>query len=73
MKLDLHGKSHYEITNHIDRFIWESMQKNKFEVEIVTGNSDRMKEFVIGVLDEYKFKYQIGDLWNNGYIRVYLK
>lgn len=73
MKLDLHGKSHYEISNLIDKFIWNAMQSNKNQVEIVTGNSSRMKQFVIQSLKEYKMKYEIGDVINQGYIRVFLK
>ena len=72
MKLDLHGKSHYEISNLVDQIIWESMQRGKMEVEIITGNSDRMKQFVIGVIEEYNFNYKIGNGYNNGYILVYL-
>jgi DNA-nicking Smr family endonuclease len=73
MKLDLHGKSHYEISNLVDQFIWEGMIRGKHEVEIVTGNSDRMKDFVIKSIQDYKLEYKIGDLWNQGYIRVFLK
>lgn len=73
MKLDLHGKSHYEISNLVDQFIWEGMQRGKDEIEIVTGNSDRMREFVIETIKDYNMEYKIGDLWNRGYIRVFLK
>jgi DNA-nicking Smr family endonuclease len=73
MKLDLHGKSHYEISNLVDQFIWEGMQRGKDEIEIVTGNSDRMREFVIKTIKDYNMEYKIGDLWNRGYIRIFLK
>jgi hypothetical protein len=73
MKLDLHGKSHYEISNLVDQFIWEAMQKGKDEIEIITGNSDRMRDFVIETIKDYKMDYKIGDLWNRGYIRIFLK
>ena len=73
MKLDLHGISHYEVSNLIDQFIWESMNMNQYDVEIVTGNSDKMKKVVIEVINEYKLQYQIGDGWNTGYIRIFLK
>lgn len=72
MKLDLHGKSHYEISNLVDKAIWNAMQCGKSDIEIVTGNSDRMKEFVIEVIKEYKLDYQIGNYYNNGYILVFL-
>lgn len=73
MKLDLHGKSHYEVNSLVDSFIWDSMKKDLIEVEIVTGNSDRMKEFVIEIINEYKLEYVIGDMWNSGYIKVFLR
>lgn len=73
MKLDLHGKSHYEISNLVDQFIWEGILRGKNEVEIVTGNSDRMKDFVIQSIRDYKMEYRIGDSYNQGYIRVFLK
>ena len=72
MKLDLHGKSHYEISNLVDQIIWEAMQLGKMEVEIITGNSERMKQFVINVVDDYNLNYKIGNGYNNGYITVYL-
>jgi DNA-nicking Smr family endonuclease len=73
MKLDLKGKSHYEISNLVDQFIWKGMCRGNHELEIVTGNSERMKEFVIKSIQDYKLEYKIGDLWNQGYIRVFLK
>ncbi len=73
MKLDLHGKSHYEISNLVDRFIWDGMQKKCTHLEIVTGNSKRMQEFVIKVVDDHNLDYKIGDIVNQGYIRVSLK
>lgn len=72
MKLDLHGKSHYEISNLVDQIIWEAMQRGKMEVEVITGNSDRMKQFVIKVVDDYNLDYKIGNGYNNGYILIYL-
>ena len=35
------------------------------EVEVVTGNSDRMKELVIDVLEEYNLK-GFTPIYNNG-------
>jgi len=72
MKLDLHGKSHYEISKLVDSFIWSGMKNNKKEIEIVTGNSERMKMFVIETIEEHKLNYSVGDIVNKGYITVYL-
>ena len=73
MKLDLHGKYHHDISNIVDQFIWEAMKSKKHQVEIITGNSDKMKEMVIDIINDYKFKYQIGDAYNNGYLKVFLE
>ena len=43
MKLDLHGIRHIEVSNKVDSFLWEAIQRNAPSVEIVTGNSKRMK------------------------------
>ena len=72
MKLDLHGKSHYEISNLIDKFIWDCIQKRCVEAEIITGNSERMKSFTIDVIKDYKLNYKVGNGYNNGYIKITL-
>lgn len=71
--IDLHGISHYDISNRIDIFIWDNMKMNKDYVDIITGNSKRMISLVIKIIEEYKLNYQIGDTYNKGYIRVFLK
>ena len=73
MTLDLHGKSHYEVSRILDEFIWEAMKSNAYDIEIVTGNSSRMKQFVIEVIEEYRLEYEIGNYWNPGFIRVFIK
>lgn len=71
--IDLHGKSHYQVSEILDKHIWESMKSGKSEIKIVTGNSDRMKQFVITTIKEYQLDYQIGDVFNKGYILVFLR
>jgi hypothetical protein len=71
--IDLHGVSHYKVSEILDKKIWESMNSGKSGLKIITGNSDRMKQFSISVIKEYGFHYQIGDPINNGYILVFLK
>jgi hypothetical protein len=56
MKLDLHGIKHEDVKRKLDVFFWECMQKNKKQVEVITGMSDKMKEIVISVSSEYNFK-----------------
>ena len=56
--VDLHGKSHYQVSDLLDKSIWESMKSGKSELKIITGNSDRMKQFVISTIKEYQLNSQ---------------
>lgn len=69
-KLDLHGIPHANASQMVDRFIWDSMRNNRGYVDIITGNSEIMKKIVIETITDYKLKYEIGDYYNRGYIRV---
>lgn len=69
-KKDLHRLKHIDVREEVIRFIEEHWNKDA-ELEIITGNSIKMKEIVITVLNEYKMTYQIGrafDIYNRGYI-----
>lgn len=55
MKLDLHGIKHENVSNEVDRFIWEAMQRKLPQVEIVTGNSEQMKSIVRDCVIDYGF------------------
>jgi hypothetical protein len=73
-KLDLHRTRHEDAGAKVIRFIEEGWGSGD-EVEIITGNSQRMREIVSGIIDEYKLPYMIGrkfDLNNKGYIVVWL-
>jgi len=71
MKIDLHGRKHADARNDLIRQI-EKLWNSDSELTIVTGHSPRMKEIVIGVLDEYKLDYQMGDFsqMNMGFIKT---
>ena len=56
MRIDLHGVKHENVTRKLDSFLWEAMQKNKGQVEVVTGISNKMKEIVTETCKEYGFK-----------------
>jgi DNA-nicking Smr family endonuclease len=71
MKLDLHGVKHENVSNEVDRFIWEAMQRNAHQVEIVTGNSEQMKNIVRDCVSDYGFKCGEG-LVNWGALTVFL-
>ena len=53
MKLDLHGVKHEDVSRKIDVFIWDNMQRSVFQVVIITGKSESMKELVQKCLKEY--------------------
>ena len=73
-ELDLHRTRHSEVKRKVIHFIEDNWGSGK-EIEIVTGNSDRMRGIVINILDEYELNYQIGrvfDLNNKGYIVTWM-
>jgi DNA-nicking Smr family endonuclease len=55
MKLDLHGMKHIDVSKKVDEFIWEAMQRNEQSVEIITGNSEQMKDVVRECVEDYGF------------------
>ena len=67
-KLDLHQVPHAKVVSKVENFIYN--YETELPLEIITGNSDRMKEIVIETLKENKFDYELGDFFNNGYIIV---
>lgn len=74
-KLDLHRTRHDDVRRKVIRFIEDNWASGE-EVEIITGNSQRMKGVVMIVLDEYNLDYQIShmfDVNNKGYIVTWLE
>lgn len=70
-ELDLHNIRHSEVSSKIDQFISKYYERN--ELIIITGNSEDMKDLVIGYIKEYGYDYQIGDFLgvNKGFIRIF--
>jgi hypothetical protein len=74
-KLDLHRTRHDDAKRKVIHFIEDGWGSGE-EVEIITGNSGRMRGIVIDALDEYGLSYQIGrvfDVNNKGYIVTWLE
>ena len=74
-KLDLHRTRHSEVKRKVINFIEDNWGSGE-EVEIITGNSNKMCDIVTNMLDEYKLAYQIGrlfDLNNKGYIVTWME
>ena len=66
---------HADAEREVIRFI-ESGWGSGDEIEIITGNSQKMRDIVTKVIDEYKLPYMVGrkfDLNNKGYIVVWLE
>ena len=53
-QLDLHGIRH----NDVDRLVENFVLLNNPPIRIITGNSSRMIELVVGVLDKHNIKYE---------------
>ena len=68
-KLDLHGTFYKDVSTKVDRFINKCIVEKALEVEIITGNSDRMKELVNEVLLEYNLKSET-PIYNNGTLLI---
>ena len=70
--LDLHGVLHRDVGREVDIFLYQHMLRGSLLVNIVTGNSDAMKEIVGKVLDEYGFHYKESFL-NSGTLAVVIE
>ncbi len=66
--LDLHAVNHPDATHLVENYVL--CRQNSFPLKIITGDSNEMKKIVINCLKLHKFKYQIGDKFNKGYIVV---
>ena len=64
-KLDLHGTFYRDVSEKVHSFIGKCIIDKAQEVEIITGNSDRMKELVKQVLSEYSLKSE-SPIYNKG-------
>ena len=69
-KIDLHRLRHEDARRAVIHFI-EDHWEEEAELEIITGNSHKMRGLVMNVLDEYNLTYQISRMFepnNRGYI-----
>ena len=53
-KLDLHGIRHEEVDRLVENFVL----LNDSPMRIITGNSHRMRDLVIKVLDRHNIEYE---------------
>lgn len=52
-ELDLHDIRHAHVSVEIDKFLNYHIIKGSYEIKIVTGNSDKMKQIVRDILKDY--------------------
>lgn len=65
--LDLHGIRHEDVERIVQNYVFMT----EYPHDIITGNSKEMHRIVKSVLDEHNFRYQVGDIINQGYVRVF--
>lgn len=68
LKLDLHGYTYAESKILVEDFVLN--KQFELPIDIITGNSIKMKKLVKQVLDQLEFKYIEGDFFNQGYIKI---
>ena len=68
IELDLHGVKHHEVYVLVEDFILQN--QGQLPLRIITGNSNKMKSFVINAIQKHNFNYLDGDFYNRGYILV---
>lgn len=66
-RYDCHNKTYFDIEDKLPN--WLLLQQDSRPIHIITGNSDKMKEVVIAILDQYDMKYAI-PYYNEGMIIV---
>ena len=70
-ELDLHNVRHKDVQYVMDKFLGEHMMNGEEHVTIITGDSERMKEIVKEVLDDYGLEPEVGFI-NTGSLNVKL-
>jgi hypothetical protein len=64
--LDLHNVRHKDVVRKVEDFLsWEDLP-----VKIITGNSDKMKQLVIGVIKRFNLFCHYENLRNSGCLVV---
>lgn len=66
-RYDCHGKTYMEVEDKLPN--WLLLRQDCLPIHIVTGNSEKMREVVMKILNEYDFKYMI-PTYNHGMVIV---
>ena len=62
-KIDLHGIKHNEVKRVVENFIYKHLQDGTREIEVLTGNSPKMKQLVREIASDYNM--EVGETWGN--------
>ena len=62
--VDLHGIRHHQVEKILEKKLLNG-KKDYLKTEIITGNSEPMRQIVHDFLDEHDFKYVVTE-WNMG-------
>ena len=62
-KLDLHGTRHEEVDRLVENFVL----LNEPPIKIITGNSEKMMELTLDVLDRHEFEWT---RWASSYVTI---
>ena len=65
---DCHGKTYDKIRDQLPNWLFTEYNKG-IELQIITGNSDTMKNIVVKMLDENCFDWRF-PIDNNGMIKI---
>jgi hypothetical protein len=68
--IDLHGVKHNDAQKVLDSFFWEMITKNVGHFQVITGNSDKMKQIVYELCEEYGFEID-EELNNSGSLIIF--
>lgn len=60
-EFDLHGIRHADVGYELENWCFQHTPP----FNIITGNSQKMKDLAITFLNKHKYKYFVGDLQNN--------
>ena len=56
-ELDLHGVFHSEVRDKVENFVL--LYSTELPLRIITGDSIRMRNLTVNILDKHKFTYEI--------------
>jgi hypothetical protein len=64
---DCHGMTYYDVEDQFEN--WLLLYSTRLPIEVITGDSNKMKSIVKKYLDKHNFNYTV-PYWNNGTIII---